>query len=144
MIGRFTGIVVKALPAGRAFCSRIYLALQRFARSLHFIRVSNKIKLDLQMWVVFLENFNGYTNFHINCRLLDDTFKLYTDSSEANRCSVVLSDEWSWLARLVSLASKLVKRKKERYYFPGTSSNSVENFHLDRRFSLLIIKHFFI
>lgn len=70
MIGRFTGIVIKALPAGRAFCSRIYLALQSFDRSLHFIRESNKIKLDMQMWVVFLEHFNGYTNFYINCRLI--------------------------------------------------------------------------
>lgn len=65
MIGRFT-FVVKALPAGRAFCRRIYLALHSFARSLHFIRVSNKIMLNLQMWVVLLENFNGYTNFYIN------------------------------------------------------------------------------
>lgn len=75
--------VVKALPAGIAFCRRIYGALQGIARPFHFIRVSNEIKLDLQMWVVFLENFNGFTKFSTVDWFMDDTFEFYTDSSGA-------------------------------------------------------------
>lgn len=48
---------------------------------------------------------------------MDDTFEFYTDSLGAYRCSVVLSDEWSWLAWLVSLASKLVTRIKKDINF---------------------------
>lgn len=101
--------VVKALPAGRAFCRRIYGALQGIARPFHFIRVSNEIKLDLQMWVVFLENFNGFTKFSTVDWSMDDTFEFYTDSSGAYGCGVVFGDEWSWLAWPVDWSQDIKK-----------------------------------
>lgn len=62
------------------------------------LSVSNEIKLDLKMWVVFLENFNGFTKFSTVDWSMDDTFEFYTDSSGAYGCGVVFGDEWSWLA----------------------------------------------
>lgn len=90
-------ILVKALPAGRAFWKRIYRALKSIAWCFYFIRISNKIKLDLQMLVVFLEKVNGYTKFSTYCRLVCGW---YINSSGVYGCGFVFGDKWSWLAGL--------------------------------------------
>lgn len=50
-------IVVKALPEGR-----VILGYGR-CQSYHFIRITNQIKMYLQMWVQFLLNCNGTNVF---------------------------------------------------------------------------------
>lgn len=53
------------------------------------------------MWVVFLENFNGFIKFLIVDWFMDDIFEFYIDSLGVYGCGVVFGDEWSWLVWLV-------------------------------------------
>lgn len=47
------------------------------------------------MWVVFLENLNGFTKLSTVDWPMDDAFEFYTNSSGAYGCGVVFGDEWS-------------------------------------------------
>ena len=68
-----------ALPGGRAFSRRIYLATTKAKRSLHLNKVTKEMYEDLLMLNYFVEQFNGnsfiFDNWISNC-----DFELYTDS----------------------------------------------------------------
>ena len=49
----------KALPAGRAFSRRIYLATSSAKKPHHFIRITGGMYQDLLVWNLFLDKFNG-------------------------------------------------------------------------------------
>ncbi|XP_062597918.1 uncharacterized protein LOC134259342 [Saccostrea cucullata] len=86
--------VVKALPAGRAFCSRLYGSMAGVKKSFHFIRITAEIKLDLLMWVQFLTDFNGRTQFPSLVWQEDDSLHFYSDSSSSHGCGVVFGKHW--------------------------------------------------
>jgi hypothetical protein len=90
--------VVKALPAGRAFCGRIYGALAGGKKPFHMIRITNEIREDLKMWMEFLSNFNGLTSFPSLSWQDSDTLEFYTDSSGSRGCGVIFGNQWSSLA----------------------------------------------
>ena len=50
--------ITKAVSQGRAFSARIYWSFKELRPSWH-ISVTKDIKNDLQMWIVFLENYGG-------------------------------------------------------------------------------------
>ena len=52
--------ITKAVPQGRAFSVRIYWSFNELQPSWH-ISVTKDIKKDLQMWIMFLENYGGFT-----------------------------------------------------------------------------------
>lgn len=84
--------------------------------------------LDLQLLVVFLENFNGFKKCSTVHWSMNDTFDFYTDSSGAYWCVVVFVDEWSWLAWQADWSQEI----KKRYSFSKVLSNIVKNFFLGR------------
>ena len=49
----------RALPAGRTFSRRLYMATAKASKPYHYIRVSRNMFDDLMVWKLFLENFNG-------------------------------------------------------------------------------------
>lgn len=86
--------VVKALPAGRAFCSRIYGSFVGVRKPHHFVRITKGIKLDLLMWVQFLSEFNGRTQFPNLVWQEDEALHFYSDSSGSQGCGVVFGKHW--------------------------------------------------
>lgn len=89
----------RAIPAGRAFSRRLYMATSKAKKPFHFIRITKEIFNDLMIWKMFVENFNG-TSF-----ILDDTWlsnfdmQLFTDSAGGigKGCGCYLFGKWSIL-----------------------------------------------
>jgi hypothetical protein len=86
----------RAIPAGRAFSRRLYMATSKAKQPFHLIRITKEIFNDLMIWKMFVENFNG-TTF-----ILDDTWLsnfdmlLFTDSAGGigKRCGCYLFGKW--------------------------------------------------
>ena len=86
----------RAIPAGRAFSRRLYMATSKAKKPFHLIRITKEIFNDLMIWKMFVENFNG-TSF-----ILDDTWLsnfdmlLFTDSAGGigKRCGCYLFGKW--------------------------------------------------
>ena len=51
----------RAIPSARAFMRRFYdfMASVRVKRPYFYVRVSNETRLDAQVWLTFLDQFNG-------------------------------------------------------------------------------------
>ena len=101
--------VVKALPAGRAFSRRIYGAMEGVKKSFHFIRITSEIRMDLQMWVQFLLNFNGTTPFPLQHWHDSEFLEFFTDSSGAYGCGVVFGNHWSCLSWPTYWSSDIIR-----------------------------------
>ena len=89
----------KALPAGRAFSRRIYLATSQAKKPHHYVKISTGMRQDLSVWKLFLENFNGIsymldTDWRWNCIL-----NLYTDSAGGSElgCGAYFQGKWTYL-----------------------------------------------
>ena len=54
---------LKDLPSARAFNKRLYGAMSGVSKPLHLIRVSRGMKVDIQVWLSFLDKFNGNNIF---------------------------------------------------------------------------------
>ena len=52
--------ITKAVPPGRTFSARIYWAFKNVQPNWH-ISVTKEMRKDLQMWIVFLQEFGGCT-----------------------------------------------------------------------------------
>lgn len=71
----------KAIRSSRAFIRRMYDSMCSCFKPLHHIRLSAGIKSDLKMWLLFLNSFNGITNFPESdwCHL--NILEFFTDSA---------------------------------------------------------------
>ena len=89
----------KALPAGRAFSCRLYMATTRASKPFHFIRVTLGMKKDLLMWKLFLEKFNGVSYIHDVEWTSNFDLDLYTDSAGGigKGCAAYLNGQWAYL-----------------------------------------------
>lgn len=88
----------KALPAGRAFCRRIYAAMSGVKKRYHKIRVSKDLKADLLVWSEFLAKYNGLSYIHDLNWSTNVDIELYTDSANVgNGCSAYFSGKWTYL-----------------------------------------------
>jgi len=89
----------KALPAGRAFSRRLYMATTRASKPYHFIRVTAGMKKDLFMWKLFLEKFNGVSYINEVDWMSNVKFKLFTDSAggKGKGCAAYLQGSWAYL-----------------------------------------------
>ena len=47
------------VPQGRAFLRRVYDLFNARLKSYHHIRITKEVKRDLDVWLMFFENFNG-------------------------------------------------------------------------------------
>lgn len=59
------------------------------------MRVSEEIWLDLEMWVQFLSQFNGTTQFPCLVWQEGDALQFYSGSSGSHSCGVVFGKHWS-------------------------------------------------
>jgi hypothetical protein len=54
-------VCARALPAGRAFSRRLYLACDRARKPHHLIKITKAKQSDILTWKMVLENFNGFS-----------------------------------------------------------------------------------
>ena len=89
--------VVKALPAGRAFCRRVYATIAGLNKPHHIVRISKEIKYDLEMWLTFLGRFNGTTPFPSAHWEENETLQFFSDSSGAHGGGVIFGKVWAYI-----------------------------------------------
>ena len=81
---------------GRAFLRRLIDLTMGVSKPHHHIRLTQEVKLDLQMWKEFLHGFNGRAFFIDEKMLSGDYLQLYTDASGEIGYGAVLGNEWFW------------------------------------------------
>lgn len=87
----------RAIPVARAFIRRLYDVMAGVSHPNHFIRVTKAVKEDIDMWLVFLDLFNGYCNFADATWLSDSDLHLFTDSAGAKHgCAAYLEPHWCY------------------------------------------------
>jgi hypothetical protein len=89
----------KALPAGRAFSRRLYMATTKASKPHHFIRITTGMRNDLLMWKMFLEKFNG-VSYILEVEWMSNVeLELYTDSAGGigKGCAAYLQGKWAYL-----------------------------------------------
>lgn len=86
----------KAIVPGRAFLRRFYDLLMSVKEKHHHIRISQKTKADISMWLDFLSEFNGRA--HIPSSVWEDseTRCLFTDSAGSHHlgCGSYFAGSW--------------------------------------------------
>ena len=86
----------KAIPSVRAFNRRFCDAMCGVKKQSHHIRVSVEMKEDINMWLYFLDRFNGTCYFDKKIWLTNKQLNLYTDSAGKPNCGagVFYSGHW--------------------------------------------------
>ena len=79
---------------GRAFLRRLIDLTKGVRKPHHRVRLSKGEKLDLAIWLRFLEDFNGRSFFLEDVRETSDTLKLYTDSAGSIGFGAVFGRHW--------------------------------------------------
>lgn len=102
----------RAVRSSRAFLRRFYDAMAGLKKPFHHLRVSNELKQDLEMWLLFLEEFNGTLYIPDDIWLSSDTLQLFTDSAGSPHlgCACFLSGSWAFMQWPEHWA------KKEKFY----------------------------
>jgi len=88
----------RAIPSARAFMRRFYdlMASVRVKRPYFYVRVSNETRLDAQVWLTFLDQFNGECYVPQNLWFTSDKLSLHTDSSGSSHlgCAAYFGGQW--------------------------------------------------
>ena len=84
----------RAIPVARAFIRRFYDVMSGVSKPTHLIRVTQYIKEDINMWLVFLDLFNGYYSFPDLHWMSNVDLQLFTDSSSTQGCGAYLEPHW--------------------------------------------------
>lgn len=76
---------------------RIYELMSGVSKLYHFIRLTREIHSDPQIWLKFLNEFNGTTKFSDLHWESDKNVHFYSDSSGSVGCGVIFGSSWSYL-----------------------------------------------
>ncbi|KAK3103024.1 hypothetical protein FSP39_015834 [Pinctada imbricata] len=89
----------RAIPSARAFNRRFYDAMTGLKKPFHRIRVTLEMKEDVNMWLSFLDNFNGCSFYEISDWVDSDSLQLYTDSAGNIKmgCAAIFETHWVFL-----------------------------------------------
>ncbi|KAK3097250.1 hypothetical protein FSP39_008066 [Pinctada imbricata] len=90
--------ICKALPAGRAFCRRFYDSLSSASKPFHRIRITRELKEDIEIWLTFLENYNGSTPFPDPLWVPNNALCLASDSAGSFGCGVIFKNLWAYMS----------------------------------------------
>lgn len=89
--------ITKAIPAGRAFCRRLYSSLSQASKPYHLVRVSKTLRQDMEVWLEFLSKYNNVTPMSDPYWLDHDTLLIASDSSGSMGCGVIFGSQWAHL-----------------------------------------------
>ncbi|XP_067681481.1 uncharacterized protein [Haliotis asinina] len=87
--------VCRAVRCGRAFCRRLTDALCGNVYPYHRIRLTNGMKQDLQVWLQFLQHYNGVSVFHDSIWLSGQHLRLFTDASSTHGFGAYFQGSWT-------------------------------------------------
>ena len=89
----------KALPAGRAFSRRIYLASSHAKKPHHYVRITEGMYQDLLVWELFLDKFNGISYMLDIDWTSNSVLQLFTDSAGGSTkgCGCYFQGKWAFL-----------------------------------------------
>ena len=73
--------VCRAIAPGRAFTRRLISLTRGIKKPHHRVRISPGAKLDLLVWLEFLDHFNGVSAFRDQAWQDNDTLELFTDAA---------------------------------------------------------------
>ena len=86
----------RAIIPGRPFCRRLINAICGLTKPHHHLRVNAAIKLDLQMWLQFLTQFNGVSMFHDNFWVSSEDELLFSDSAAGIGFGIYFKGQWAY------------------------------------------------
>ena len=86
----------RAIPSARAFNRRFYAAMAGVKKSFHYIKVSKGMRDVANMWLQFLDKFNGTNCISPINWLSENVSHLFTDSSRKG-CGAYCNGEWSFM-----------------------------------------------
>ena len=81
---------------GRAFLRRLINLTIGVKRPHHYIRLTQQIKKDLQIWECFLESFNGRSLFLQEDWSSSHSLRLYTDAAQSSGFGILFGDQWAY------------------------------------------------
>ncbi|XP_063416228.1 uncharacterized protein LOC134697870 [Mytilus trossulus] len=89
----------KALPAGRAFSRRIYLASSHAKKPHHYVRITEGMYQDLLVCELFLDKFNGISYMLDIDWTSNSVLQLFTDSAGGSTkgCGCYFQGKWAFL-----------------------------------------------
>ena len=94
MIGSLN-FACRAVAPGRAFLRRLIGATIPLKAPHHVTRVNQHIAGDLNMWLEFLENYNGVSVFRDQTWLTNEDMEFYTDSAASIGMGIYLNGKWA-------------------------------------------------
>lgn len=91
--------ICRAIPSGRAFNRRFYNAMSQARLPHHFIRVSAGMRSDMEVWFMFLKDFNGIYYFGDLEWTSSDNLELFTDAcgNKECGCGAYFQGKWCFL-----------------------------------------------
>lgn len=86
----------RAIVPGRPFCRRLINSICGLTKPHHHLRINKGIKLDLEMWLEFFENFNGISMFHDRFWVSSEDELLFTDSAAGKGFGIYFKGHWAY------------------------------------------------
>jgi hypothetical protein len=88
----------QAIRSSRAFLRRCYDVMANVKQPYHRLRISEAVRLDLTVWLTFLDSFNGVSYIPDDIWLDSSNLQLFTDSagSPTMGCGCFFGTEWSF------------------------------------------------
>ena len=91
----FLNFLCRAVIPGRAFTRRIYAAAAHLRKDHHHLPVSQELRLDLEMWLLFLNHSSAYARSFLDYDTTSSTeIDLYTDASTLYGCGGHFGPHW--------------------------------------------------
>ena len=89
----------RALPAGRAFSRRLYLACDRARKPHYLIKITKAKQIDILTWKMLLEKSNGFSYILNDSWVSNSVLKHYTDSAGGVSigCGIYFDGKWACL-----------------------------------------------
>lgn len=85
----------RVVRPGRAFLRRLYDVIALVPNKYHHIKVHAAMKADLELWLKFLNNYNGVTMFHEPGLFTAEGLHCYTDAAKAG-FGIVFGSHWAY------------------------------------------------
>lgn len=86
----------RAITIGRPFIRRMINATCGLTKPHHHIRIKKEVRLDLSMWLLFLQNFNGISVFHDRFWASNTDVQLFTDSAAGKNLGFGIFFQGHW------------------------------------------------
>ena len=85
----------RAVAPGRAFLRRLIGSTIPLKAPHHVTRVNKSIKGDLNMWLTFLENYNGVSVFRDQVEVTNGDLEFFTDAAASIGMGIYLKGKWA-------------------------------------------------